>query len=205
MRRAIDLARLGRGHVEPNPMVGCLITRDDEVIGEGYHRRCGGPHAEVEAIADAALRQSGDRSGHLSGATAHVTLEPCCHHGKTPPCTGALIAAGVRRVVVGAVDPFAAVDGGGIAELRAAGIDVTVGCLPSECQDLIAPFAKVVRSGLPWVTAKWAMTIDGRIATANRSSRWITGPAARADVHRVRASSPPQRRDFGRHGHRRGG
>lgn len=181
MKRAIELAKLGRGRVEPNPMVGCVIINDDEVVGEGYHEKFGGPHAEVNALAAA-----GDAA---RGATAIVTLEPCCHHGKTPPCTGALIAAGVANVIVGAVDPFAQVDGGGIELLRRAGIEVEVGCLQQECEDLIAPFSKRVRTNLPWVTAKWAMTIDGRIATRTGSSQWITGEAARADVHRTRAAS----------------
>lgn len=191
MSRAIELAKLGRGHVEPNPMVGCVIVKDHAIVGEGYHERFGGPHAEVNALASVkALAAVGDaQSDAVRDATAFVTLEPCCHHGKTPPCTGALISAGVAKVVVGAVDPFAKVDGGGIAQLRAAGIEVEVGCQKRQCEDLIAPFAKQVRTGLPWVTAKWAMTIDGRIATRTGSSQWITGDAARADVHQNRAAS----------------
>ena len=202
MGRAIELARRGRGGAEPNPMVGCVLVVEPgggpgggpggksngevtgEIIGEGWHRQCGGPHAEVNAVGDA-RRRAADR---VAGCTAYVTLEPCCHHGRTPPCTDLLIEAKIGRVVVGAVDPFEAVGGGGIARLRAAGIEVSVGCLADRCKDLIAPFAKRVRTGLPWVRAKWAMTMDGRIATASGSSRWVTGEAARADVHRVRAA-----------------
>ena len=180
MAAAIELARLGRGHVEPNPMVGCVITRDGEIVGRGYHQQFGGPHAEVHAIRDA-----GEAT---RGATAHVTLEPCCHVGKTPPCTGALLKAGIVRVIIGTVDPFPKVDGGGVATLRGAGIEVEIGCLETECQDLIAPFAHRVRTGLPWVRAKWAMSLDGRIATRTGSSQWITGPEARHDVHATRAA-----------------
>ena len=179
MAAAIELARLGRGHVEPNPMVGCVLTRDNQIVGRGYHGRFGGPHAEVHAIADA-----GDAA---RGATAYVTLEPCCHTGKTPPCTRALIQAGIAKVIVGTLDPFPKVDGGGVRQLRQAGIEVEVGCLEEECRNLIAPFAHRVRTSTPWVRAKWAMSLDGRIATRTGSSQWITGAEARADVHRSRA------------------
>ncbi len=177
MRVALDLAIAGQGHVEPNPMVGCVLVRNGVAIARGFHARYGGPHAEAAALA---------RCPGPGGSTAYVTLEPCCHHGKTPPCADALIAAGVARVVVGSVDPSAKVAGRGIERLRQAGIAVDVGVLAEECNRLIAPFAKHSTTGLPWIIAKWAMTADGRIATAAGHSRWITGPAARADVHRVR-------------------
>ena len=177
---ALQLARQGQGHVEPNPMVGCVIVRQDQVIGRGYHKRFGGPHAEIEA-----LRDCGDAE-RARGATAYVTLEPCCHHGKTPPCSDALVRAGVARVVIAMSDPFAEVDGGGIAALRAAGIETSVGVLQAEAEELNAPYLKRVRSGRPWTIAKWAMTVDGRIATATGESQWITGEASRAEVHRLR-------------------
>lgn len=178
MRRALELAALGRGNVEPNPMVGCVIARGAEIIGEGWHRRYGGPHAEVEALGVA-----GDRA---AGATVYVTLEPCCHHGKTPPCTEALIAARVARVVVALRDPFPQVDGGGIAALRAAGIAVDVGVGQSESAELNAPYLKLLRTGRPWLIAKWAMTLDGRIATRAGRSRWISGESSRAVAHQLR-------------------
>src|SRR5205085_1944129 len=143
-----ELAALGRGAVEPNPMVGCVIAEGAEIIGEGWHHRFGGAHAEVEALAVAGIR--------AAGATLYVTLEPCCHQGKTPPCTPALIAAGIRRVLVAQVDPFPAVAGAGIAELRAAGLQVATGLLEAEARSLNAPYLKLLASGRPWVTAKWA-------------------------------------------------
>ena len=180
MRRAIELARQGQGAVEPNPMVGCVLVRDGAVIGQGYHRAFGGPHAEVEAIRSLA-------AGDAAGATAYVSLEPCCHHGKTPPCTDALITAGVARVVVAMGDPYPRVSGRGLNQLRDAGIEVTAGVLEEEATALCAPYLKRLRTGKPWVIAKWAMTIDGRIATVAGESQWITGEAARLDVHRLRS------------------
>jgi len=180
MNRALELAALGRGRVEPNPMVGCVIVRDGERIGEGYHHRLGGPHAEIDA-----LNQIGDPD-RVRGATAYVTLEPCCHTGKTPPCTRALIGAGIARVVVAIRDPFPLVDGGGVAELRAAGIHVDVGVCEAAATDLLAAYLKRVCYGRPWVIAKWAMTLDGRIATATGDSQWISGPLSRGEVHRLR-------------------
>lgn len=180
MRRAIELARLGQGAVEPNPMVGCVLVRNGEIIGEGFHQRFGGAHAEIEAIRSVA-------GGDVTGATAYVSLEPCCHHGKTPPCSEALIRAGVTRVVVALTDPFPQVAGGGLKQLRDAGIEVTSGVLQDEAADACAPYLKLVRTGRPWVIAKWAMTMDGRIATTAGESQWITGQAARADVHRLRS------------------
>jgi len=173
MSRALELAALGRGAVEPNPMVGCVIVRDGQVLGEGWHQQHGGPHAEIHALAAA-------------GATVYVTLEPCCHWGQTPPCTQALIAAGVRRVVAAMLDPFAAVQGKGIAELEAAGIHVELGLMQAEAEQLNAPYLKLLRTRKPWVIAKWAMTLDGKIATAGGNSRWISGEASRAVVHALR-------------------
>jgi diaminohydroxyphosphoribosylaminopyrimidine deaminase / 5-amino-6-(5-phosphoribosylamino)uracil reductase len=178
MARALELAVRGQGHVEPNPMVGCVLVRDGEVVGEGWHQKFGGPHAEVEA-----LRVAGPRA---KGATAYVTLEPCCHHGKTPPCTKALIAAGVVRVVCAQRDPFEAVSGRGIAELQAAGIEVEIGLMEAEARRLNAPYLKLVTTGRPWIIAKWAMTLDGKIATAAGDSRWISGEASRNIVQQLR-------------------
>ncbi|MBX7165165.1 MAG: bifunctional diaminohydroxyphosphoribosylaminopyrimidine deaminase/5-amino-6-(5-phosphoribosylamino)uracil reductase RibD [Pirellulales bacterium] len=178
MRRALALAERGRGAVEPNPLVGCLIVHGAETIGEGWHRRFGGPHAEVEA-----LRVAGSRA---AGATLYVTLEPCCHHGKTPPCTDAILAAGIRRVIVGHRDPFPAVDGGGLAKLAAAGVEVVVPVCEAEVRRLNAPYLTLLGQGRPWVIAKWAMTLDGRIATASGDSRWISNERSRAVVHEIR-------------------
>jgi diaminohydroxyphosphoribosylaminopyrimidine deaminase/5-amino-6-(5-phosphoribosylamino)uracil reductase len=178
MERALELARRGEGAVEPNPMVGCVLVRDGTVVSEGWHRRFGGPHAEVEALAAA-----GDGA---RGATAYVTLEPCAHAGKTPPCTRALVAAGVARVVVGTRDPHALVDGRGLNELRQAGISVELGVLADEAAELIAPFRMLASEGRPWVIAKWAMTLDGKLSTRTGSSRWISGEASRARVHELR-------------------
>ena len=168
MRRALELAAAGQGFVEPNPMVGCVIARGAEIIGEGWHRRFGGDHAEVEA-----LRLAGSRA---AGATLYVTLEPCCHAGKTPPCTAAILAAGIRRVVAAMGDPFPQVAGGGTAALQAAGVVVEVGLLAAEARQLNAPYLKLLRCGLPWIIAKWAMTLDGKIATRTGQSQWISGP-----------------------------
>jgi diaminohydroxyphosphoribosylaminopyrimidine deaminase/5-amino-6-(5-phosphoribosylamino)uracil reductase len=178
MRRALDLAELGRGTVEPNPLVGCVIARGAEIIGEGYHRRYGGPHAEIEA-----LSLAGDRA---AGATLYVTLEPCCHFGKTPPCTQAVIAAGIKRVVAAMADPFPQVAGKGVTELRAAGIDVEIGLHEAAARSLNAPYLKLLGTGRPWVIAKWAMTLDGKLATAAGDSVWISNEASRAVVHQLR-------------------
>ena len=178
MRRALELAAQGQGSVEPNPMVGCVIVRGAEIIGEGWHRRFGGAHAEVEA-----LRLAGDRA---AGATLYVTLEPCRHHGKTPPCTQAILDAHVRRVVVAGRDPFPQVDGGGLCELQTAGVQLEVGVLESEARGLNAPYLKLVETGRPWIIAKWAMTLDGKLATRSGSSRWISCPESREIVHALR-------------------
>ncbi|MCG3127861.1 MAG: Riboflavin biosynthesis protein RibD [Phycisphaerae bacterium] len=179
MRRALALARRGLGRVEPNPMVGCVIVRDGRIVGNGFHHRFGGAHAEVEA-----LRAAGRRA---AGATVYVTLEPCCYFGKTPPCTDALIAAGVRRVVAAMRDPNPRVAGGGFRALRAAEIAVECGVLEAEAARLVAPFVKLTTHGRPWVIAKWAQSIDGAIGTRTGDSKWITDEAARADAHRTRS------------------
>jgi diaminohydroxyphosphoribosylaminopyrimidine deaminase / 5-amino-6-(5-phosphoribosylamino)uracil reductase len=178
MAQALGLAMQGQGAVEPNPMVGCVVVRDGEMVGQGNHERFGGPHAEINALAEA-----GERA---NGATLYVTLEPCCHQGKTPPCTQAIIKAGVTRVVAAVQDPFAEVAGRGIAELKAAGIQCDVG---SRCHDanwLLAPYRKLLEAGRPWVIAKWAMTLDGKLATRTGNSQWISSEASRAVVHQLR-------------------
>ena len=178
MRRAIELACRGEGRVEPNPMVGCVLVNGQRIVGEGWHRRYGGPHAEVEAI-----RAAGEAA---RGATVYASLEPCCHVGKTPPCTQALIAAGVARVVVALRDPFPSVSGGGIAALAHAGIRTTIGVCEEEACRVLAPYLKLVTTGRPWILAKWAMSLDGKIATHAGDSQWISGDASRRVVHDLR-------------------
>jgi diaminohydroxyphosphoribosylaminopyrimidine deaminase/5-amino-6-(5-phosphoribosylamino)uracil reductase len=178
MRRALRLAERARGRTAPNPMVGAVVVSGDESVSEGYHHRAGEPHAEILA-----LRAAGERA---RGATLYVTLEPCCHHGRTPPCTDAVLAAGVRRVVAATLDPFPKVAGGGVATLRAAGVEVTVGVLEAEARRQNEAFRKAVTGGLPFVTLKAAMTLDGKIATVTGDSRWVTGEVARRHVHRLR-------------------
>lgn len=178
MLRALELATRGEGSVEPNPMVGAVLVQGDQVVGEGWHQEFGGPHAEAMA-----LEAAGDDA---RGATLYVTLEPCCHTGKTPPCADALIAAGVARVVVATGDPFPQVDGGGIAKLKAAGIECEVGDCQAEAKELLAPYLKLTSTGRPWVIAKWAMTLDGKIATHTGSSKWISGTESREVVQQLR-------------------
>ncbi len=178
MRRALAEATRGLGRVEPNPMVGAVVVRDGQLVGVGHHARFGGPHAEIEALVQA---------GNLArGATLYLTLEPCCHFGKTPPCTDAVLDAGVARVVAAMRDPFPRVAGGGLARLRAAGLVVEVGLGANAARRLNAPYLKRLATGLPYVTAKWAMTLDGKTATASGDSRWISGPRSRALVHELR-------------------
>jgi diaminohydroxyphosphoribosylaminopyrimidine deaminase / 5-amino-6-(5-phosphoribosylamino)uracil reductase len=179
MQRALELAALGLWTTRPNPRVGCVLVAEGQVVGEGWHQRTGGPHAEVHA-----LRMAGDRA---RGATAYVTLEPCAHFGRTPPCADALIAAGVSRVVIATGDPFAAVAGRGIQKLRAAGIVVEQGIGEDEARELNLGFLSRIERGRPWVRAKVAQSLDGRSALSDGRSQWITGPAAREDGHRWRA------------------
>lgn len=181
MAHALELARQGLYSTHPNPRVGCVIVREGKVVGEGWHRRAGEAHAEVNALAAA-----GDRA---QGATVYVTLEPCTHHGRTPPCIDALIGARPRRVVVAMQDPNPEVAGRGLAALRAAGIETVCGVLEAETRELNLGFVSRMTRGRPWVRAKLAMSLDGRIAAANGESRWITGDAAREDVHRLRAEA----------------
>ncbi|WP_426957625.1 bifunctional diaminohydroxyphosphoribosylaminopyrimidine deaminase/5-amino-6-(5-phosphoribosylamino)uracil reductase RibD [Muricoccus radiodurans] len=180
MRAALALAARGLGNVWPNPSVGCVIVRDGRVVGRGRTAAGGRPHAETEA-----LKAAGPAA---RGATAFVTLEPCCHWGRTPPCTDALVAAGVKRVVVALVDPDRRVDGEGLRRLREAGITVEVGLLEEEARRINAGFAKRLEQGLPLVTLKLATTMDGRIATRTGESQWITGPEARRIAHALRGS-----------------
>jgi diaminohydroxyphosphoribosylaminopyrimidine deaminase / 5-amino-6-(5-phosphoribosylamino)uracil reductase len=179
MRHALLLARRGVGCVEPNPPVGAVIVDEQlQFISGGCHERFGGPHAEVHAI-----QQAGDR---CRGASLYVTLEPCAHHGRTPPCTEAVIAAGITEVVMSTTDPAPHTNGGGLARLRDAGLSVRIGLLEDEGRRLIAPFRKLVVEGLPWVHAKWAMSWDGRIATRSGDSKWISSDQSRAIVHELR-------------------
>ena len=178
MRMALALARRGVGKTAPNPAVGCVIVRDGAVVGRGWHKKAGTPHAEVHALNDA-----GDLA---AGADAYVTLEPCSHYGKTPPCAKALIEARVARVFVGMVDPNPLVAGNGIEMLRGAGIEVEVGILEGECRELNRPFIKWIQTRRPYVILKSAVTLDGKTATASGDSKWITSDRARRDVHRLR-------------------
>lgn len=182
MERAIELARKGGGWVNPNPQVGCVIVSDDEVRGEGYHAAFGRLHAERVALGDCIARGCDAR-----GATVYVTLEPCAHEGKTPPCADALIEAAVGRVVVGSADPNPLVAGQGIARLRDAGIEVICGFMEEACDALNEPFFHYIATGRPLVIAKYAMTLDGKFATRTGKSRWITGAQARQRVHEDRS------------------
>lgn len=182
MDRALALARIALGWTSPNPAVGAVILRDGEVVGEGFTQPVGGHHAEVMALRDAAAR-----GADVRGATLVVTLEPCCHHGRTPPCTEAILAAGIGNVVVGVVDPFPPMRGRSIAALRAAGVDVELADDP-RCVDQIRGFSRVIAHGLPEVTAKAGISLDGNLATSAGESRWITSPAARVHAHGLRVS-----------------
>ncbi|TWT50000.1 Riboflavin biosynthesis protein RibD [Thalassoglobus neptunius] len=179
MTRALSLARKGLGSVEPNPPVGAVIVDSQgKLIAEGYHQRYGGPHAEVVALENAA--------SEVRGGTLYVTLEPCSHHGKTPPCADAVIAAGLSKVVIGTMDPAEHVCGQGIERLRAAGIMVEVGVCEPEALQLIAAFKKLQCEKLPYLHAKWAMTLDGRIASRTKASKWISNERSRSIVHQLR-------------------
>jgi diaminohydroxyphosphoribosylaminopyrimidine deaminase/5-amino-6-(5-phosphoribosylamino)uracil reductase len=179
MIRALRLARKGEGLVSPNPMVGSVIVKEDRIIGEGYHRCYGEAHAERNAIASA--KES------IKGSTFYVTLEPCTHHGRTPPCVDAVIAAQPARVVIGTADPNPMVAGKGIAALKKQGIQTTVGVLTEECRELNERFFKFMETGIPFVTLKYAQSIDGRIATVTGHSRWISSPASLKFAHRLRS------------------
>lgn len=184
MRRALALARRGEGATSPNPMVGAVLVRNDVMLGEGWHHRAGLPHAEIEALTHA--RQ---RGGDPAGATLFVTLEPCCTHGRTPPCTDAILRAGIRRVVVAADDPNPKHAGRGLDLLRAAGIQVKTGLCAGEAAWMNRAFNHWIVTRRPWVTLKAAMTLDGKIATATGESKWITGEPARRAGMRMRAAA----------------
>lgn len=179
MRQALRLARRGMGKTSPNPAVGCIIVNDGKIVGEGWHRKAGTPHAEVHALAQA---------GELArGSDVYVTLEPCAHHGRTPPCAEALIAAKVSRVLIGMRDPNPLVSGRGMEMLRAAGIQVQCGILERECVHINEPFIKHMTSGIPFVVLKSAMTLDGKTATSTGESKWVTSELSRRYVHKLRA------------------
>ncbi|BFM38077.1 riboflavin biosynthesis protein RibD [Synechocystis sp. LKSZ1] len=179
MQRCLSLARQGLGKTAPNPLVGSVIIQDDQVVGEGFHPRAGEPHAEIFA-----LRQAGD---HAWRASLYVNLEPCNHYGRTPPCTEAIIQAGISRVVVGMIDPNPLVAGKGIERLRQAGLSVTVGVESSQCQRLNEAFCHRIQHHRPWGILKYAMTLDGKIATTTGHSTWVTGEPARRWVHQTRS------------------
>ncbi|MEE7531042.1 bifunctional diaminohydroxyphosphoribosylaminopyrimidine deaminase/5-amino-6-(5-phosphoribosylamino)uracil reductase RibD [Klebsiella huaxiensis] len=181
MARALKLAARGRFTTHPNPNVGCVIVKDGEIVGEGFHYRAGEPHAEVHA-----LRMAGEKA---KGATAYVTLEPCSHHGRTPPCCEALIAAGVSRVVAAMQDPNPQVAGRGLYRLQQEGIDVSHGLMMNEAEALNKGFLKRMRTGFPYIQLKMGASLDGRTAMASGESQWITSPQARRDVQRLRAQS----------------
>ncbi|AWX98732.1 riboflavin biosynthesis protein RibD [Marinomonas primoryensis] len=181
MAKAIQLAQKGLYTTHPNPRVGCVLVKDEQIIGQGFHLKAGEGHAEVNALADA--------KQDVTGATAYVTLEPCSHHGKTPPCADALIKAGVARVVYGMQDPNPEVSGRGLAKIKKAGIDVIGPVLEVDCEALNPGFVKRMREGLPFIRVKLAMSLDGRTAMESGESQWITGPEARLDVQRLRAQS----------------
>lgn len=179
MRRALQLARRGEKEVSPNPMVGAVIVKHDRIIGEGWHRRFGGDHAEIEALRNT--------SESPVGSTIYITLEPCCHHGKTPPCVESLIAARFARCVIGMPDPNPLVCGGGIEMLRKSGISTTVGVLETSCRNLNERFIQFMQTRIPFVTLKFAQTLDGRIATVSGHSRWISSPSSLKFAHMLRA------------------
>jgi diaminohydroxyphosphoribosylaminopyrimidine deaminase / 5-amino-6-(5-phosphoribosylamino)uracil reductase len=178
MRRALELAQKARGRTSPNPMVGAVVVRRGKVVGQGYHSRAGHPHAEIEA-----LKRAGNEA---RSADLYVNLEPCCHFGRTPPCTDAIIQAGIKRVIVGMKDPNLLVSGKGLRALKARGIIIVPGVLKEECTKLNESFIKVNKTGMPFVILKTAMSLDGKIATRSNDSRWISGESARKHVHKIR-------------------
>lgn len=178
MSLALSLAVQGRGYVEPNPLVGAVVARNGKIVGQGWHQKYGGPHAEIFA-----MREAGEL---VRKSTLYITLEPCSHHGKTPPCADAIIAAGVTRVVAAMTDPFPQVAGSGLRRLREAGIEVVEGLMRDEAEQLNAPWLKLTRTGYPWIHAKWAMTLDGKIAAHTGDSRWISSEASRRIAHELR-------------------
>jgi len=179
MRLALDLARKAEGQTNPNPVVGAVLVKSGEVVAKGYHKKAGLPHAEIIA-----LRKAG---GKARGADLYVNLEPCCHHGRTPPCTEAIIAAGIKRVILGIRDPNRLVSGRGIRFLRNQGVEVVTGVLKRDCEKINESFIKYITTGRPWVILKSAFSLDGKIATRTGDSRWITGSKARAYAHRLRS------------------
>ena len=181
MRLALDLARKSDGQTSPNPVVGAVVVKSGKVVAKGYHKRAGLPHAEIIA-----LNKAGTKA---RGADLYVNLEPCCHYGRTPPCTEAIIAAGIKRVVLGIRDPNRLVSGRGIRFLRKQGVEVVNGVLKRDCEKLNEPFIKYITTGRPWVILKSAFSLDGKIATRTGDSRWITGSKARDYVHRLRSLS----------------
>ena len=181
MSRALELAAQGKYSAKPNPCVGCVIVNDSDIVGEGWHKKAGEPHAEVHALKQA--------SAAANGSTAYVTLEPCSHHGRTSPCADALVKAGVSRVVIAMQDPNPLVAGKGVARLRDAGVDVFVGLLEEQARAMNKAFCHKMTTGKPYVISKVAMSLDGKTAMASGESQWITGSAAREDVHRLRAES----------------
>jgi diaminohydroxyphosphoribosylaminopyrimidine deaminase/5-amino-6-(5-phosphoribosylamino)uracil reductase len=178
MERALELAERGRGYVEPNPLVGAVLVREGKMVGEGWHEKYGQAHAEINALAAAAEA--------ARGATLYVSLEPCCHHGKTPPCTDAILRAGIGRVIVAMLDPYPAVSGRGAHLLRESGLSVETGLCEEQAKRLNAPYLKLVTARRPYVHAKWAMTLDGKIATRTGDSKWISNDR---DYHRHRNGS----------------
>jgi diaminohydroxyphosphoribosylaminopyrimidine deaminase / 5-amino-6-(5-phosphoribosylamino)uracil reductase len=181
MAQAIKLAQKAEGKTSPNPMVGCVIVKNGHIIGQGYHHKAGEPHAEILAFAEA-----GDKA---VGATMYVTLEPCCIFGRTPPCTQTIINNKIRRVVIGINDPNPKVNGRGLIVLKDAGIEISSGVMKAECTDLIKPYTKYITTGMPFVTVKYAQSLDGRLATKSGSSQWISSPQALKYAHQLRAQS----------------
>jgi len=179
MKKAIALARKGSLRVSPNPRVGCVLVKKDKIISEGYHQYFGGPHAEINALREAEVK--------ARGSTMYINLEPCCHYGKTPPCTEAIIKSGVKEIVVGMVDPNPLVNGKGLRELKTRGVKVKLGVLKEECTKLNEPYIKYITRGLPFVVLKSAMSLDGKIATPSGDSKWITSEASRKYVKTLRS------------------